>query len=231
MIKACLFDLDGTLLDSMNFWENVAQNYLLSIGIKTKEDLCEKFRTYTVLQAARYFIENYDLLLSEAQIVQGINDFIKDYYETRVCLKSGVTDFLQKLKAENIRMCIVTSTQKELAKSALERCGVISFFEDIFSCANSSEGKTSPEIFETACKALLSSPCEAIVFEDAFFALETAKNAGFITAGVYEKCEKQHKKIKEISHFFIQNFENVDFDFFLKKANDLSFNFLPVEKQ
>ena len=96
MIKGAIFDLDGTLIDSMFIWDTLCEDYLKSLGIEPKENLAEVFKTFTLEQAAEYYRNNYGVKLSTQEVVIGINKLAEEMYRTRVVLKMGVRDFLKR---------------------------------------------------------------------------------------------------------------------------------------
>jgi len=109
MIKGAIFDLDGTILDSMFIWDTIGEDYLRSLGIEPKENLKETFKTFTLEQAAEYYRENYGVTLSVDEIIDGVNKMVERYYAETVKLKPGIEVFLEKLKAKGVKMCIANS--------------------------------------------------------------------------------------------------------------------------
>ena len=91
MIKGAIFDVDGTLLDSMPIWDTIANDYLLSLGIKEEKNLAETFKSFSQSQAAEYYIDHYGINLSAEEITEGVNAMIRDFYENKVLLKPGVS--------------------------------------------------------------------------------------------------------------------------------------------
>ena len=114
MIKGAIFDLDGTLIDSMFIWDTIGEDYLKSFGINPKENLVEVFKTFTLEQAAEYYLNHYHIKLSAKEIVEGINNMVAERYHTKVALKPGVSDFLKRLKGLGIKMCVATVTDLSL---------------------------------------------------------------------------------------------------------------------
>lgn len=206
MIKGAIFDLDGTLLDSMSIWENVGEDFLRSLGKEPRENLNETFKTFSPEQSARYYIDNYDVDMSVDEIINGINKIIEDFYINTVPLKTGVSEFLRNLHAHNIKMCVATVTDKNLADAALTRLGVRKYFSDIFTGFS----KEEPYIYRLAQKHLAFPKNQIIVFEDALHALKTANKDNFITAGIYDTYEKNQTEIKNIADIYIQDYVGYD---------------------
>lgn len=206
MIKGAIFDLDGTILDSMCIWDAVADDYLRSLGIQPKENLQEKFKTFTLEQSAEYFKENYGVDMSVMEIIKGINSIIENFYMYRVQLKRGAAEFLKKLQAAGVKMCVATVTDVNLVKSALKRCGVMDLFSGIITSAQVGCGKENPLIFREALKILQAGKNQTIVFEDSLHAIQTAKADGFTVVGVFDSHEENQTEIKAVSDFYIKDF-------------------------
>lgn len=210
MIKGAIFDLDGTLLDSMYIWDTIGADYLRSLGIEPKEDLTETFKTFSLEQSAHYYREHYQVMLSVEEIINGVNDMVADYYINAVPLKSGVKEFLMKLQAHGVKMCIATVTDRHLVEAALKRCGVRGFFSEIFTCAQIGRSKEDPLIYRTAQEHLGTDKKETAVFEDSAHALKTAKTDGFLAVAVYDAHEDNQEELRRICDYYIEDFAKVD---------------------
>ena len=209
MIKGAIFDLDGTLLDSMFIWDTVGEDYLRSLGIEPSENLAEAFKTFTLEESAEYYRTHYGVTLSVAEIADGVNRMVEDFYINTVPLKKGVREFLARLSKERVRMCVATVTDKYLAEAALTRLCVRQYFGEIFTTAEIGCGKNDPKIYRTALAYLGTEKRETLVFEDALYALLTAKNDGFPVAAVYDKHELRQTEMKENGDYYITNYETV----------------------
>lgn len=208
-IEGAIFDLDGTLLDSMIIWDTVGEDYLLSLGIRPREDLREALKPMSLLQAAEYFKAAYGVEKTTEEIMDGINSIVEQFYISETVLKDGVADFLQKLARRKVKMCIATATDQYLVEAALKRCGILQYFTGIFTCSEVGHGKDEPVIYEKALEHLGTEKGSTLVFEDAVHAIETAKRAGFVVAGVFDKSEKQ-EKVRALSDFYITDFREVE---------------------
>ena len=209
MIKGAIFDLDGTLLDSMWIWDTIGEVYLHSLGIEPRENLAETFKTFTLEESAEYYRTHYGVTQTVAEIVDDVNGMVEKFYQDTIPLKIGVHDFLERLSENGVKMCITTVTDRYLVEAALERLGVRQYFSEIFTTAEIGCDKTTPQIYRTALAHLGTEKSETIVFEDAYHALMTAKNDGFPVAAVYDAHEPRQTEMKENGDYYIADFEAV----------------------
>lgn len=208
--KYNIFDLDGTLLDSMPAWNNLGKDYLLKLGIEPPDNLNEIIAPMSMTESALYFQKTFKVKLSVEEIIEEINKLIRDKYKYTVELKPYVKDYLQKLKNEQAIMCVATATPLELAKAALIRNEVIEYFSFIVTCDEIGTGKNKPDVFYLAANKLNAQPSEIVVYEDADFALTTASDAGFYTVGVFDELFKDKRKdIEIISDLYIESFKEL----------------------
>ena len=206
MIQGAIFDVDGTLLDSMSVWANIGADYLRFLGYEPRENLNETFKSMSLYQAACYYQSEYGVTLSTEEIIAGVNDRIGQFYRERAGLKPGVAGFLRQLREKGVKMCIATATGRPLVEAALERCGVLAYFSDIFTCFSVGHGKDEPVIYRTALEHLQTARAKTIVFEDALYAARTARRDNFVTAAVYDAYEKHQAELRAAADLYITDF-------------------------
>lgn len=206
MIQGAIFDVDGTLLDSMSVWANIGADYLRFLGYEPRENLNETFKSMSLYQAACYYQSEYGVTLSTEEIIAGVNDRIGQFYRERAGLKPGVAGFLRQLREKGVKMCIATATGRPLVEAALERCGVLAYFSDIFTCFSVGHGKDEPVIYRTALEHLQTGRAKTIVFEDALYAARTARRDNFVTAAVYDAYEKHQAELRAAADLYITDF-------------------------
>ena len=194
MIKGAIFDVDGTLLDSMGIWKDVGVRYLNSIGIEAEPDLGNILFTMSIQEGAQYVKEHYHLSQETDEIEQNVLDIISDYYKETAPLKSGAVELLEKLRNSNIPMTIASSNNKKEIEMAFERLEIVKYFDRIFTCEEAGAGKTKPDIYLQAAEYLGSRPEETLVFEDVIHAVRTAKKAGFQVVGIYDEASKDDQE-------------------------------------
>ncbi len=206
MLRGAIWDLDGTILDSMSAWDHVGENYLRSQGIEPEPDLNQVLATMSLQQAADYFIEHYGIKQSSDEIIKDAVALVDDFYRYDAQLKPHLKEFLQHLHNDGVRMCITTAAEQSLVESALERCGILDYFSDIFTCTSVGAGKDEPLIYREALKFLGTDRSDTIVFEDSLHALTTAKNDGFFVAAVYDSREENQEEIRKLADCRIKDF-------------------------
>lgn len=204
-IRGAIFDVDGTLLDSMFIWDTIGETYLRSIGYQPKENLNETFKNMSLHQAARYYQTEYGVTQSIDEIMDGVNAMLERYYRFEVPLKPGVAELLERLRQDGVKLCIATATDRHLVEAALDRCGVLSCFGEIFTCNEVGHGKDEPDIFEAALRFLGTRREETLVFDDALYAVRTAKEAGFPVAAVYDSHERSQAEVRARSDLYLED--------------------------
>lgn len=198
-MKAAIFDVDGTLLDSMSVWEDIGERYLASQNITAEKNLRAALHTMSLEQGAAWMKEKYQLDKSISQIIEEVLKIVSDFYRFEAPLKPGVKKTLEWFKERNIQMTVATSGNRELTEAALARNGILDYFEQIYTCTETGAGKDEPLIYLKAAESMQAEPNETLVFEDALHAAKTAKKAGFVVIGVYdEENRKNISKMKEV---------------------------------
>ena len=205
-IKGAIFDLDGTILNSMYIWEEIAIRYLRHIGIEPDEFFKATFKTMSLKQAAEYYREHYNVDKTLPEIIDGVNKMVESFYFDEVLKKDNIENVLQKLKDNGTKMCVATATDKYLVEKALERNGIKDYFSEIYTCATVDAGKDTSKIYDVS-REHLGTPLEnTYVFEDALYAVETAKNAGYKVIGIKDvSAQGDEERIKELCDLYVKD--------------------------
>ena len=218
-IKGIIFDVDGTLLDSMWFWNEVGERYLNTLGKTSHENLSEIFKEMSLEESALYYQKNYQVKKSIEEIIFGVNQVMIAFYKEEVQLKPYVKEVLDLCYKNNIKMCIATSSTKDLIQHAFKRLNILHYFSEIYTCSEIGKGKSDPLIYETCLSQMHLKKEEVLVFEDAYHALSTAKNAGFKCVGIFDPSENKQEEIQSIADYYIKDFKKVE-----EIVNENSFN-------
>lgn len=209
-MKGVIFDIDGVILDSMAVWERAGEMFLKGLGLQPEPGLAETMFWMSMAEGAQYLKERYQLDLDERGIIQGINQTIADFYAHQVQLKDGVALFLKGLQHHGIPMVAATSCDREVFEPALVRLNVMGYFDRIFTATEVGVGKTKPEIYLVAAEHMGTQPKDTWVFEDALYAIKTAKAAGFKAVGVYDPSgEKDWHEIKALCDLPLETLEDI----------------------
>lgn len=191
--RFAIFDMDGTLVDSMAYWKQLGQEYLRGKGVTGDlEPILQLTKTMTMAESAALFIREFGLEGTPEDLQAEMDAVMDDHYRNDVPLKPGVRDYLQKLHERGVAMCVASATPEPLIRICLTRLGVAKDFQFLLSCDAVGKGKNSPDIFLEAARRLGAEPGETAVFEDALYAAETAKAAGFYTVGIYDDGSQHH---------------------------------------
>ena len=208
MMTGAIFDVDGTLLDSMGIWEHAGEMYLSRLGIRGEPRLGRILYPMSMEEGAAYLKEHYCLDQAVREITKGVSDTVRDFYFYQVNPKPGAMDFLKMLHARGIPMSIATSSDRQVVEAAFNRLGMNRFFRGIFTCAQAGAGKSRPDVYELALDSLGGADRGSTwVFEDAFFAARTAGAAGFPVAGLYDSySDSSQQRLKEASAYYMPAF-------------------------
>ena len=210
-LQSAIFDMDGTLLDSMPIWKGLGAAMLRDLGFTPDAALEAKLKTLSLRDGVAYCKDYYQLSQTVDQLVGLVFDKIHEFYCERVQTKPGVEKFLSLLKMEGVWMYVATATDRHLAQAALRCAGIDGYFRGIVTTADVSKGKDeSPEIYERAMTRLQSNKRDTVIFEDALHAIRTAKAAGFRVAAVYDaSAEDDQEEIRSLADYYIRSFEEM----------------------
>lgn len=185
-IKAAIFDLDGTLIDSMSVWEKVDVDWFARHGLAYTPDASQVFKTMSFAAAADFVIAEYNLGLTPQQIMDEWNDMVLYEYAHNIRLKDGALDLLKALEKRGVKLGVATSCFPQAARLVLENNGVAQMFGAILFTDELSTSKSQPLIYEACAASLGVSPSECVVFEDVYHAVCGAKAAGARVVAVYD---------------------------------------------
>lgn len=182
--KLYIFDMDGTLLDSMPFWAHLGRNYLMREGITPPKNLEKTIDPMTLEESAAYF-QTLGLQKEIDDIVNEVMSFLRDEYRLSIPAKPGMSSLLESLSQnkDNI-LCVLTTSERNCAIQALERLQMLCHFSDIFTSEELGLNKRTDQIYRTVCHQYGISPSDTIVFEDTLYAIQSAKKAGCYVCAV-----------------------------------------------
>lgn len=206
-IKGAIFDLDGTLVDSMWVWNKIDIDYLNSKGHSLPKNLNSEICHLSFTQTANYFKEKFNISDSIDTILNDWNTLAYKYYSENIKLKDGVKEFLDKLKERNIKIALATSNSIPLLEACLKSNGIYDYFDSITTTDEVANGKNCPDVYLLAAKKINVAPKNCIVFEDILPAIKGAKAADMTVIAISDKnSENDLDDIINLSDKYIDSY-------------------------
>ena len=185
--RFAIFDMDGTLVDSMGYWQSLEREFLISKGVTDNlEDILERTKPLTFPEAAAFFAQCCDLDGTPEELTHEILSLMEEHYRSDVTLKPGVIPYLDRLKEQGVPMCVASATPRHLVEICLERLGLAHYFSFLLSCVEVGAGKRQPDVYLECARRLGAQPQDIAVYEDAIYAVRTAHAAGFHVVAVHD---------------------------------------------
>ena len=205
--KGAIFDLDGTLFDSMGIWKDVDLAFFNKRGIEMPVDYQECIKDMHFKPMAEYTKERFNLPDDIHDIMDEWCELCFDEYEKNILLKDGGEEFLKMLKQMGIKIAFATANTKELSEVCLKSNRIFDLFDANAYLFEAGTNKNEPDIYLLACKRMGLTPSECIVFEDILPAIQGAKKGGFTVCGVYDSfSEKDTEEITTNADYYIKSF-------------------------
>ncbi|MCI6043999.1 HAD family phosphatase [bacterium] len=209
-IKAVLFDLDGTLVDSMWMWKDIDIEYLGKRGFDLPGELQKDIEGMSLTETATYFKNRFELPESLEEIKKEWMDMARDKYCHQVPLKPGAKEFLLYLKEHQIRTGIASSNGIELVHAVLQAQGVDQYLDSVHTCCDVKRGKPNPDIYLLVAEELDVKPEECLVFEDIPMGILAGKRAGMRTCAVEDVFSRdQMNEKRQLADYYIQDYYDV----------------------
>jgi len=209
-MQAFIFDLDGTLFESMDVWTKVDKAFFQKRGLTLPKDYAEATLAMHMDEAAAYIIKRFGLNESVEDIKQEWLSIAQHAYENEVVLKPYAKEYLTKLSGGGYKLAVATSLPEELMTPALRKHGIYHIFHAICNAREVGCGKAKPDIFMLAAKKLGVLPGDCLLFDDILAAVKSAKGIGMNVCAVYDKSSQHHwDEMKTIADYSIKGFEEV----------------------
>ena len=208
--EAVIFDLDGTLTDSMWVWSQIDIDFLGRFQLEVPKDLQYDLEGMSFTETAEYFKKRFSLPVSVDEIKQIWQEMAMDAYSHDVLLKPGAREFVLFLKEQNIRMAVASSNTYELIDAVLRNHGIRECFDRIITSCQVKKGKPAPDVYLEAARSLNVPPSRCLVFEDIIPGIQAGKNAGMTVCAVEDEYSRPHnKEKKECADYFITSYQQV----------------------
>ncbi len=212
--KAFIFDLDGTLVDSMWIWKQIDIDYLKKYGIELPDDLQHEIEGMSFTETAQYFKDRFDINEDIEKIKDEWNGMASYLYEKEIRLKKGVAKLVERLSKRGVSLGIGTSNFRALAESVLHSNGIHGYFDVIRTSCEVERGKPSPDIYLKVAEELKTEPSKCLVFEDTYAGILAAKRAGMKACAVYDEHSKARwQELVELSDMNVKSMDEIDAEF------------------
>jgi HAD superfamily hydrolase (TIGR01509 family) len=211
--EAFIFDLDGTLVDSMWIWKQIDIDYLKKYGVELPENLQYEIEGMSFTETAHYFKERFGIDDDIESIKAEWNNMAADLYENEIRLKSGAAKLVKLLSERGLRLGIGTSNFRALTESVLHSNGIYAYFDVIRTSCEVPRGKPSPDIYLKVAEELKIATSKCVVFEDTYAGVLAAKRAGMKACAVYDAYSKTRwQELIELSDMHVESMDEIDID-------------------
>jgi len=210
MNKLYVFDMDGTLVDSMPIWKEEGIVTLKEAGVSNYLEVIENFNHMTAFEVAGFVAAHHESPESGAKIIAAWRAKMLTRYLTDIPLKSGAKEYLEKLYKNGDRIVLASGTPKRLSTQVLTRLGIRSYFSELYDEEVLNLPKKDPQFFAQIAKLEGYKPSDVTLLDDAIYAIKAAKEVGYHTIGVYDvisDCYKQ--ELSEVAERYIMSFKEL----------------------
>lgn len=210
-----LFDMDGTLIDSMDRWINMIGDFMTNHKIVIHDELISNIQTLNLEETVRFLIDNYTISKNFEECIDELDEMMMDYYLHQAKLKPGALELLHRMKEKSIPMAIATATKDKLAIPALEKHGLKDFFSFVQTTENAGFPKAQPDYWKLAAQRGRKNAHEVVVLEDSFYAAEIVNGLGMKLIGVEDhSAEPYRAEMVKLSNQYVINLNDVDLSLF-----------------
>lgn len=217
MYKVAIFDMDGTIIDSMEKWSTVFDEYMKDIGVSLEKDYRLSLNSLPMMDIFRKLQKDDILHIDPKHSFDSVMEIMRYGYHNQFTLKPGVKEALELMDNKNIKMAVATATPERIAIEAIKKQGLEKYFQFIQTCDNTGHYKFEDEYWLKAAKNLNSNIENSVVFEDALYCIETVKNLnGNVVAIADNSSKRDIAKIKSLSNYYIDHYNQLNLNIFEK---------------
>ncbi len=208
--KAVLFDLDGTLADSMWVWTDIDRKYGEKYGICFPDTFHQDIEGKSFYETAVYFRDRFALAKTAEEIMEEWNEMALEAYRTRVPLKDGAREFLLYLREHHFQTAICTSNSRMLVDALCQAVPVLGHIDCILTSGDVKAGKPAPDIYLKSARLLGVKPEECLVFEDIPQGIQAGRNAGMEVCAVEDDFSRDlASQKKKLAQYYIKSFRQI----------------------
>ena len=208
--KAAIFDMDGTLIDSMWVWRNLLKDFLRKLNIEAPEHILNEVTHMSIKQSSAYVQEYFNLPMTAEEVRLEWREMVYNAYSENIKLKMGAEEYLRSLKNKGVKLAVATSCDKGLCEICLENNNIAELFDVITYADEVGKGKNFPDIYVECLKRLGCVAEETVLFEDILVAIKTGKKLGMKTVAVQDdSAEPDWDEMKKEADLFIKDFTEI----------------------
>lgn len=210
--KAVIFDLDGSLVDSMWIWPEIDIQYMKKYGLRAPMNFHKAIEGMSYTETAQYFLDTFPSLRCTLDDVRREwMEMTMNLYQTKVPLKRGAREFLEHMHSMGVLMGIATSNARELVDATLKSLHIKDYFTSVRTSCEVSVGKPAPDVYLKVAEDLRVSPGSCLVFEDVPRGIEAGKNAGMTVCAVEDDFSRPDEKEKrQLADYFIRDYYDIE---------------------
>lgn len=210
-VEAIIFDIDGTLVDSMKVWTDIDDRFLEKYGLTEPENFHEGMEGKSYSETAQYFLNLFPTLTqTREELEQEWYDMAYEIYTSEIFLKPGAFEFIKEMHQKGIKLGIATSNHRKLAEGCLAFNHVMEYFSSIWTSCEAKAGKPNPAVYLKAAESLGVAPEKCLVFEDVPMGILAGKNAGMKVCAVDDWFSKsQEAKKRELADYYIYDYTDI----------------------
>lgn len=210
MFSGAIFDIDGTILDTMGVWKEITLNFLLDKGIVPTEKEMDNYRDLSMEETMRYTKEQFNLPESVEELKVGFEKLSREKYINEVPAKPYVKEYMEKLKSEGVKIGVATSGYPELWQHALKRLGMLHLIDGFALTSETGVNKSHPDVYLLAAERIGVEPSRCMVFEDIVSGIIGAKKGGMMATAIYDDLNKaQTEEFKKLADRYILSWKEL----------------------
>ena len=213
-----IFDCDGTLVDSIQGWRGLEHELARLAGESLSESDIELLCTFTIAETANFYHTKFGIGKSDKDVIKLMDDFLLNFYSTKVELRPGAKDFVQCVVDAGIPCAVASSSPQRYLKACFEHVGLQDTFDVVLSTDDLQTSKREPKLYDYAANVLGTTRSNTWGFEDSIYAVHTLKNAGFYCVGVYDRDDSgTYDDLSKNADIAIKGFDEISPDVLLGK--------------
>lgn len=213
-IDAVIFDMDGTLIDSMWIWPSIDEVYLAKYNLVEPENFHEDIEGMSYTEVSRYFLEVFPTLTcTQQEIMDEWTEMARERYMTEAPFKEGVREFILEMRRQGKKVGIATSNGRELTEGTLQALQASELFDVVRTACEVGKGKPAPDVYLSVAEEMGVEPERCLVFEDVPMGILAGKNAGMKVCAVDDKFSRyQEEKKRSLADYYIYSYEDIKND-------------------